>query len=149
MAVDAPPAVAGTVLPEGRYTIEDWADMLLCDNLDTAEAPDGGAHPLFGYIATQCGIGIGITELCALADFDVADGPMLASVDLTLHEQPRVGVEYRVTGEIEDIVRKQGRKAGTFDLMTFVERLHGPDDAVVAECRNVFVLPRRSVDAGA
>lgn len=147
MAADAPPDVAGTVLPEGSYRIDDWAHMLLCDNLDVPEAGDGSAHPLFGYIATQCGIGIGITELCAIADFDVADGPMLASVDLTMHRPLEVGEEYRVTGEITDIVRKQGRKAGTFDLMTFVERLEAPDGAVAAECRNVFVLPRRSADA--
>jgi hypothetical protein len=144
---DALDALAGTALTEGTYRIDDWADMLLRDNLDVAESGDGAVHPLWGYIATQCGIGVGVGELLEMAGSSAADGPMLASVDMVTHVEPRIGVEYRVTGEIVGLVHKEGRKTGPFDLLTFVERLHDADGTVVVECTNVFVLPRRSADA--
>jgi hypothetical protein len=135
--------IAGTVLTEGSYVISDWANMLLCDNLDIREAKDGSAHPMFGYIATQCGIGVGIGELLKIAGSDASQGPMLASVDLVLSRPLEIAVEYRVTGEILQMTRKTGRKTGPFDLLTFVERLIDPAGEVAAECTNAFVVPRR------
>jgi hypothetical protein len=131
----------GTKLPEGSFTITESEQRRLADSLGSPS--DGGAHPVWAYIATQRGIGISVADLCALADFDVNDGPMLGSVEMTYARPLEVGVEYRVTGEVVAIERKHGRKAGTFDVMTFRERLIGPDGDEVATSTNTFILPRR------
>jgi hypothetical protein len=130
-----------TALPEGVFTITAEDQALLSEALGRGDA--GGAHPVWAYIATQRGIGISVADLCALADFDVNDGPMLGSVELTYAAPIELGIEYRVTGEVLGIERKHGRKAGTFDVMTFRERLLAPDGAEVASATNTFILPRR------
>ena len=101
------------------------------------------AHPLWAFIATQRGIGLSVAELCALADFDVADGPMMAAWRVAFNGQLQTEVRYRVTGEVTSLVRKRG-KSGDFDLMTFVERLIGEDSFVVAETTSTFVFPRKA-----
>jgi acyl dehydratase len=131
----------GTPLPAGTFTITEEEQARLVAALGSPADVD--AHPVWAYIATQRGIGISVADLCALADFDVNDGPMLGSVEMTYAQPLRVGVQYRVTGEVVGIVRKQGRKTGTFDVMTYRERLVGPDGEEVATSTNTFILPRR------
>lgn len=132
---------AGTTLPAGSFTITPGEQERLAGALGGTSF--AGAHLVWAYIATQRGIGISVADLCALADFDVADGPMLGSVELTYSRPIELGVEYQVTGEVVGIERKHGRKAGTFDVMTFRERLLAPDGAEVASTTNTFILPRR------
>jgi hypothetical protein len=98
---------------------------------------------LWAFIATQRGVGVSVAELCAIADFDVADGPMMGGWKVHYKDQLKIGVKYRVTGEVTDLVRKNGR-SGTFDLMTFVERLIDEADVEVVTTTTTFVLPRRS-----
>jgi hypothetical protein len=132
----------GTQLPEGSFVISPDDDRQVAKILG-AENDETGAHPLWAFIATQRGIGVSVAELCALADFDVADGPLLGGWHAVYHGKIVTGQHYRVTGEIVDIVRKQG-KSGTFDVMKFVERLIGDDDVTVVETTTTFVLPRKS-----
>ena len=134
--------LAGTELPAGSFTITPEEHGRLIAGLGGTTFED--AHPVWAYIATQRGIGISVAGLCALAEFDVDDGPMLGSVALTYDGPIEVGVEYRVTGEIVGIERKQGRKAGVFDVLTFRERLLAPGGAEVASATNTFILPRRA-----
>jgi hypothetical protein len=142
MAVAGLEELPGTVLPAGSFTISASENADLAGVLEGPVPAGEAAHPLWAYIATQRGIDIGITELCALADFDVADGPMLGSTKLTYGEPLQVGVEYAVQGEVVDIVRKEGR-SGTFDILTFRERLLDPEGEEAASATNTFILPRR------
>jgi hypothetical protein len=134
----------GTALPEGTYVVQPWADMLLRNILEGPAARGNEAHPLFGYIAAQCGIGIDVDGILALGRSSRDDGPMMASLDLTLNRPIRIGVEYRVTGQILSVERKHGRATGSFDLMRFEERLFEADeDAPAAHVINTWILPRR------
>jgi hypothetical protein len=143
LATDLP----GTPFPEGEYTIEGWAQLVLAAIMDVPEPADGTAHPLFAYIATQCGIGIGVDGILALGQATAADGPMLASTDIELRRPLRVGESYRVTGGVVGFESKQGRRTGPFDLLRFELKLFGADDDEPASIvTNVFVLPRRSSD---
>lgn len=130
----------GRPLPEGTFTITEDEQRRLTAAMGS---PSDGAHPVWAYIAPQRGIGIGVAELGALADFDMRDGPMLGSVDMTYHRPMEVGVEYRVTGEVVDIERKHGRKTGTFDILTYRLRLIAPDGEEVVSATNAWILPRR------
>jgi hypothetical protein len=99
-------------------------------------------HPLWGYIAAQTGINTSIEDLCGLADFSVDDGPMMGSIELEYHHPIEPDTEYEVQGEVVDLVRKHG-SSGVFDLLTYRERLIGPDGQTVAVATNTFVLPRK------
>jgi len=105
--------------------------------------PDGELHPIYAYLATQRGIGMSVREVCALADFDVDDGPMLGGVEFDFGTPMFAETEYRVEGTILGISRKLGRTAGVFDLLDFEERLIDERGAVVASARLSFVLPRK------
>jgi hypothetical protein len=133
----------GTALPEGSFTISAEENGKVIDILGATPDAASEANPMWAFIATQRGIGISVAELCALADFDVNDGPMMAGWQVVFHDKLLVGHPYRVTGEITDIVRKRG-KSGLFDLMTFVERLVDGDGRDVVETTTTFVLPRKS-----
>jgi hypothetical protein len=136
--------LSGAVLPEGSFTITADENRRLSSLLGAEPDADGLAHPLYGYVAAQRGIGIDVEGLLAMADFPIADGPMLGSCRLEYERPLRVGVPYRVTGEIAGIERKSGRKAGTFDVLTVRETLTEPDGARAAAVANVFILPRRA-----
>lgn len=133
--------LVGRPLPAGTFAITEADQAELLSVIGGEAPPDGEAHPLWAYVAPQRGIGIGIAELCALADYDVDDGPMLGSVHLECHAPLRIDVRYDVEGEVISLVRKAGR-SGIFDLLTYRERLVGPAGPV-AQATNTFVLPRR------
>ena len=107
-----------------------------------ADAGTTELHPLHAYIAMQRGIGSSIEDLCAFADFDIDDGPLMGTLDLELHAPLHGDVEYRVEGEVVDLVRKAGKRM-TFDLFTYRERLIDDHEVAVATATNSFVLPRK------
>jgi hypothetical protein len=133
--------LAGTRLAEGTFTISATEDEQLRTVLQAGPSQSGLAHALWAYIATQRGIGISVADLCRLADFDIADGPMLGSTELEYSAAMRIGVRYRVEGEVLDVERKHGR-SGTFDVMRYRERLLS-DDVLIASATSTFILPRR------
>jgi hypothetical protein len=135
-------ALPGSPLPEGSFTITCEDESLVQEVLGGDPAEGGTAHPLWAYIAPQRGIGISIAELCALANFDVNDGPMLGSSRLEYYGEIRVGVPYRIRGEIIDIVRKRG-SIGAFDVLEFREEMLTESAELVASSTSTYILPRR------
>jgi hypothetical protein len=142
MSVPGLEHLPGTELPEGTFTITAEDDARVREVVGGEPAGDGTAHPLWAYVAPQRGIGISVADICALADFDVNDGPMLGSSDLEFHAPIRLDEPYRVTGRVLSIARKQG-SIGTFDLMSFREDLLAQDGALVAVSTSTYVLPRK------
>lgn len=132
----------GTALAGGSFTISAEENRRLEANLGAEPAADGTAHPLYAYLATQRGIGTSVSELLELAGFRLEDGPMLGSCELELRGPLRTGVRYAVSGTIVDIERKSGRRAGTFDLLTYREDLVDPEGQRAASATNTFVLRR-------
>jgi hypothetical protein len=147
MTADGFGHLPGTALQPGKVTVSTGDNGELVSILGGHWTGDG-LHPLWGYIAAQTGIGASIEDLCAMADFSVSDGPMMGSIELEFSAQPQPGTEYAVTGEVVDLERKHGR-SGPFDLLTYRERLTGPDGEVVVVATNTFVLPRRDGTAAA
>jgi acyl dehydratase len=132
----------GTPLPEGNFTITEEDERRVLEVVGGAPSTDGAAHPLWAYIAPQRGIGISVADICRLADFDVNDGPMLGSSHLEYIGPLRLGIRYRVTGEVLGIERKQG-SIGTFDILEFREELRLEDGELVAASTSTYILPRR------
>ncbi len=132
--------------PGGRYRITREEDADLRQAVGSPPDPDGRAHPIFYYIATQCEMGISVGDLCAMCDFDVKDGPMMATSKVEYARDLMVDQEYDVGGEILSLVRKPSRTFGAMDLLTY--RLTLSDQAgQVLSCINEWVLPRRGETA--
>ena len=146
MTLPAPVRVAGVSLTGHEpYTITAQENAALCESIGVAPATDGTAHPIYFYIATQVGMGQTVAGLCSVCEFDVEDGPLMASSRVRFEQPLRIGQPYRVTGEIKSLVRKSSRKLGLMDLLEYELRLSLPDGTPVLVTTNVWVLPRREL----
>jgi hypothetical protein len=141
-----PPQVAGKSLA-GRapYVISAEENRALCESTGVTPAADGTAHPIYFYIATQVGMGMTVAGLCAACEFDVEDGPMMASSKVTFSRPLVTGQPYRVGGRIVSLLRKPSRKFGVMDMLEYVLELSLPDGTAVLSTTNVWVLPRRKL----
>ena len=72
----------------------------------------------------------------------------MGSSSVKFAEPLMVGESYKVTGEILSLVRKQSRKLGVMDVLTYRLRLHKQADGTcILETDNVWVLPRKELAA--
>jgi hypothetical protein len=141
-----PPQVAGVSLNGSTdYTISAEENRALCESTGVTPAADGSAHPIYFFIATQVGMGMTVAGLCAACEFDVAEGPMMASSKVTFSRPLVTGQPYRVTGRIVSLVRKPSRKLGVMDMLEYLLELSLPDGTPVLSTTNVWVLPRRNL----
>ena len=143
------PDVAGTSLDGSKiFTITAEENTALCRSSGVEPASDGSAHPIYYYIATQVAMGKTVAGVCETCEFDVDDGPMMGSSGVKFTEPLMVGESYKVTGEILSLVRKQSRKLGIMDVLTYRLRLHKEaDGSCILETDNVWVLPRKELAA--
>jgi hypothetical protein len=138
-----PPQVAGLSLAGSKpYTISVDENRALCESTGVKPATDRSAHPIYFYIATQVGMGMTVAGLCAACDFDVEEGPMMASSKVSFGRPLLTGQPYNVTGRIVSLVRKPSRKLGVMDMLEYVLELSLPDGTPVLSTTNVWVLPR-------
>ncbi|MDE2463353.1 MAG: hypothetical protein KGO02_06540 [Alphaproteobacteria bacterium] len=141
-----PPQVAGTSLDgDTTYVISAEENTALCRSTGVKTAADGTAHPIYYYIATQVGMGKTVAGVCEVCEFDVEDGPMMGSSEVEFQGPLKIGVPYRVRGEILGLVRKRSRKLGVMDVLDYRLRLHDERGNVILETTNVWVLPRKEL----
>lgn len=146
MSFPPPPAVAGTSLDGVKpYVIDADENRRLCTTVNALPDPEGQAHPIYYFIATQVGMGKTVAGLCAACDFDVEEGPMMGSSQVDFASPLRTGLPYRVTGEIVSLNRKASRKLGVMDVLEYRLRLVEPGGTIVLETTNVWILPRREL----
>jgi hypothetical protein len=139
-------ALEGRALPGGSFVIEPAENERLCSILQGQPAADGAAHPLYSYIATQRAMGITVGGLFEMFDLSMDAGPMLATTLLEFgRRQLKTATGYEVTGRIQKVERKSGRKLGVFDLVAV--ELHLLEDGVqAAAATNSFVMPRGTAE---
>jgi len=135
--------LVGHRFPGGTVTVPAWlnrlwSDAVLCE--DTAPY----VHPVLVYYAAIEGCGITIQEIFNLMEADADSGAMFGEQRLEFRAPLEVGRTYEVEGEVVEVVRKRGKRAGPFDLLTFSLRLREPGDAdPIAISTSTFVFPRR------
>jgi hypothetical protein len=141
-----PPRVAGISLSgNAPYVITREENRALCESVGAVPAADGSAHPIYFFIATQIGMGKTVAGLCAACEFNVEDGPMMASSRVTFQRPLMTQQPYEVTGEILGLTRKLSRKLGVMDMLDYELRLSLPDGTPVLTTSNIWVLPRRNL----
>lgn len=135
--------VVGHRFPGGRFTVTPFEHWLTCDAVGAEPTRDGVAHPMFVYYAALGGMGIDLDELFALVGATVDDGVMFGEATIDMATPMTVGATYDVRGTVTDIVRKSGRRAGVFDVVTFALEVVDESGGVVGTSTNSFVFPRR------
>jgi hypothetical protein len=136
-------ALVGTPFPGGSYTIEPYRHWLFVDASGAEPGRTGVAHPMEVYYGALAGMGLSVDELFALVGASADDGPMFGEATIELRSQLEIGATYTVSGSIVDITRKEGRKAGVFDIVTFRLELADERGSLAAVSTNSFIFPRR------
>lgn len=137
----------GRELPGGVLTIPPHRQWLLGDVLmgPTVPFPSDGspAHPLFVYLSSGA-MGVSWDELFAICGSKAEDGPMFGEHETVLHAPLVVGESYTVTGKFVSALRKEGRRAGVFDIIGFELVMRDATGQVIATTTNSIVYPRRA-----
>ena len=104
--------------------------------------PDGLAHPAYLFHAPLAGVGVkygDIFDSATPSQEAVRAGEFIWDV----HQPLRVGHTYRMSGEILGVVRKQGRRAGLMDIVTFrIDAHEVSDDSVAASATYSWIFLR-------
>jgi hypothetical protein len=133
----------GQRFPGGTTMIERWENHLLCDTMGIEPLPDGLAHPAALFHIPLRGVQLTIQEMLAYGKPESEDAVRAGGYRWTLHQPLKVDTPYRCTGEIVGTVRKEGRRAGVMDLMTFrIELTDESSGAPVATADTTCVFLR-------
>jgi hypothetical protein len=133
----------GHRFPGGTYTLADYEAWLWAD---AVTAPTGGTSvdPSIAYMIGLHGGGLSIADIMALLGADADSGVLFGEVELTFARPLQSSTTYVVQGSILAVERKQGRRAGTFDRVTFEHTIADQDGgAPVASVRHVWIFPRQ------
>lgn len=133
----------GKPFPGGSYTIEPYRHWLFVDASGAEPTREGTAHPMEVYYGALAGMGLSVDELFALVSASADDGPMFGEAELEVVKPLQVGATYSVTGAIVGVTRKEGRKAGVFDIVKFRLELTDEVGELAAVSTNSFIFPRR------
>jgi hypothetical protein len=134
--------LVGHRLPTGRVSVPRLMNRLWADS---ALGPDPApyVHPVLVYFAAIEGSNLRIQDLFDLMEAPADSGVVMGEQKLTFRAPLEVEREYEVDGEVVDVVRKQGRRAGAFDVMTIVFRLREDGGSPpLAESTITFIFPR-------
>ncbi len=136
--------LVGHRFPGGSYTLPEYVSWLWAD-CALAKPDPAAAHPSIGYFVAMQGLGASIQDIFDLLGASADSGVMFGETDLEFNGALVPGTTYDCSGEIVEVERKSGKRAGVFDKMTFRidVRERGAQEPVVS-CRNTWIFPRRS-----
>lgn len=136
-------ALVGTSFPGGTYTIEPYEHWLMTDAFGAEPSRAGTAHPMYAYYGALAGMGMSVDDLFVRVGATADDGPMFGEAGIEVLKPLQIGATYTVTGAFESVQRKEGRKAGVFDIVAFRLALRDADGELAAVSTNSFIFPRR------
>ncbi|MCZ8130286.1 MAG: hypothetical protein O9284_03165 [Steroidobacteraceae bacterium] len=131
--------LCGRALPGSDFVLPD-SDVPTVAAL--ARSGSTEPHPVFAVVESLRNLGFSIADLCALCEFDLADGPLLGELDVEFEQPLRAGARYLSSGTIESYERIPSRRLGVVDRLAFRVTLATPDGAPVAHVRYRWLLPR-------
>lgn len=134
----------GATLTTASHLTWLWADAAL------AHQDPELVHPSYMLLIGLKGTGISTREILGLLDFMPEGGALAGGYVLEFHSPLRQDTEYRIDGEITDIVRKRGKRMGPFDRFTYVISVReAGGDQLVATNTTTWMIPRPEEGAGA
>lgn len=140
-------ALVGVEFPDGSFTIDpaDHRRAVSIFHLDRWESP--AAHPAYGHIALNSGMGIGREEFFALCGATLRTGALFGRGVITFHRPLMIGATYAISSRITGAERKSGRRSGTFDLVTVGLGASDATGVACVEMDETYVFLRGDGDA--
>jgi hypothetical protein len=135
------PTVAGTPVSGGTFVVAEYERVISHGALDAPPIVAPLLHPVWTILGALRGMGTDLSEVFALADA-TEDGTLFGEVEFEQRAALRAGVEYAVRGAITDLVRREGRRAGPFDILSLKLEIVDPTGEVAAAVTQFFVIPR-------
>jgi hypothetical protein len=102
-------------------------------------------HPVWALVGSITGMGETMERLTAAAEPRPEDRILFGETELDMTTPLKAGERYRVDGEVEDLSRRVGRRAGVMDRLTVRLRVRPagqPEGAAHAEVVLVFLILR-------
>lgn len=133
-------AAVGHRLPGGTFRVEGY-EREVSHAAVGAPAIDGALlHPVWIVLGALRGMGTTLGEV--LSHVDASEhGTLFGEATFDQLRPLEADVDYRVEGAIEDVVRRQGRRAGPFDVVTLRFAISDADGDV-AVATQAFIVPR-------
>ena len=138
----------GHRFPGGTATIPGLGRLALARRRAGRAARAEASTPASPTSPAVQGSGVTFQDIFDLAEATAESGPMFGEQTLTFEGALETDTEYAVEGEITDVVRKQGRRAGTFDMLTFELRLRDAGRRARRDQRQHLHLPARDGRGG-
>jgi len=136
--------LVGHAFPGGSFTIEPWENVLLSDIMGVPPLPDSIAHPAYLFHAPLAGAGVRIADIFELCQAESEEAVRAGEYHWVLHRPLRVGATYRMSGGFTGVERKQGRRGGLMDVVTFEIDMHDEGGELAASAANTWIFLRSS-----
>lgn len=138
--------IVGHRFPGGSYTIGHWENFLVHDALCASADGSGLAHPALLFHVPIAGVGVTIADVFALCEAESDEAVRAGSYVWEISRPLREEVLYRMEGGIVAVERKEGRRGGLMDLVTFsIDVIDPADGEVDATVTNTWVFLRRGL----
>jgi hypothetical protein len=135
--------VVGHRFPGGTFRLDAYLAWLWADAVG-ADPREPAAHPSLAYFVALQGLGASVQDIFDLMGATAESGPMFGEASFEFSRPLRPDTVYDVAGEVTDVVRKEGRRAGVFDRLTFAVEVREHDGgAPVVVNRNTWIFPRK------
>jgi hypothetical protein len=135
--------LVGHALPGGTFVVEDYERWLSHDAMQAPELPDGVLHPAWIVLGALRGMGITIDDLIELAAATPDDGVVFGETDYEQHAVLRSDTEYTVRGGVKSVTRRDGKRAGAFDVVVIELVIEDRAGVVAAVSRQSFIFFRQ------
>jgi len=135
----------GRVLPGGRITIEPHESAIGDHALHARDDGAGIAHPYWFIVASLRGMGISVSELCALAHQSADDTLLFGACEVVQDTPMMVGTSYRSTAEITEIDSRLTRDGSRLDSLVVVVHLFedsNASDAPIGAITSTYLFKR-------
>lgn len=133
--------LVGYAFPGGPFTVEEHERWLSHEAMKSPPIPAPQLHPVWIVLGSLRGMGMTIEELVGLAGMEPGAGVLFGETEVEQIRPLRAGVAYSVSGGVTSLERREGRRAGTFDILTFRMELAERGETV-ATCTQAFILMR-------
>lgn len=134
--------LVGWSFPGGSVNVPRWMNQLWAASVGSGDTAPF-VHPVLVYVAAVEGSGSTFQDIFDLMDANADSGILFGEQQLDFAGPLEVERTYNVDGEITEVVRKSGKRAGVFDLLTFALRLREPGSAQpTAVSTTTFLFPR-------
>jgi hypothetical protein len=121
--------------------VEDYERVISHDALDAPPLESPLLHPVWTILGALRGMGIDLADVFALVDA-TEEGTLFGEAAFEQLRPLRSGVDYAVRGAVTDVVRREGRRAGLFDVLTLTLEIIQPDGEPAAVVTQAFIIPR-------